>query len=56
MGIDIYIKTGKNDFSCRLYWITNLIDRYGYEYKKQLPELILEKKLNKQEAEKLFLC
>ena len=46
MGVDIYIKSGRASFSCRLYWISNLINRYGWKYKGEIPALELEKKLN----------
>ena len=46
MGVDIYIKSGRASFACRLYWISNLINRYGWKYKGEIPALELEKKLN----------
>lgn len=54
MGVDIYFVSGKKEFSCRLYWITNLIDEYGWQYKKNVPELILGKGLNENETEELY--
>lgn len=38
MGVDIYLKSGRADFSCRLYWISNLVDDYG-QYSGPVPEL-----------------
>lgn len=54
MGVDIYLKSGKTDFSCRLYWITNLIDRYGWKYKGEAPELSLDRKLKLEETKQLL--
>lgn len=49
MGVDINIKSGKKEFSCRLYWVTNLVKSYAWEYQGQIPEFRLEKKLSKKE-------
>lgn len=54
MGVDIYLKSGKNFFSCRLYWVTNLINDYSWQYKGNIPELTIEKKLNKKEIKELL--
>ncbi|MCJ7740608.1 hypothetical protein MUP32_04825 [Candidatus Microgenomates bacterium] len=54
MGVDIFLKSGKKEFSYRLYWIANLIDEYGWCYKKHIPELVLGKKLAKKEAASLL--
>lgn len=53
MGVDIYFKSGRADFSCRLYWINNLFDQYG-EYPSQVPKLELDKKLSLKETKQLL--
>ncbi len=53
MGVDIYLKSGKTDFSCRLYWISNLFDQYG-QYPSQVPELELGKKFSLKEIKQLL--
>ena len=53
MGVDIYLKSGKMDFSCRLYWLSDLIEQYG-QYKDRLPELGLDKKLSLKEIKQLL--
>lgn len=53
MGVDIYLKSGREDFSCRLYWVSNLIDDYR-QYSGPVPELTLGKKLNQKEARQLL--
>jgi len=53
MGVDIYLKSGKTDLSCRLYWISDLIDQYG-QYQGRLPELGLNKKLSLKEIKQLL--
>ena len=54
MGVDIYFVSGKNEFSCRLYWITNLIDDYFERYNKAVPNLIVGKNLNGKEIKVLY--
>ncbi len=54
MGVDIYIKSNKQEFSCRLYWITGLIDRYSWYYKKKIPELSIGKDLTEYEVVSLL--
>jgi len=55
MGIDIYLKSGEKDFSYRLYWITKLIDRYGWQFKGKIPKFKVEKKLDKEEIRQLLI-
>ncbi len=55
MGVDIYLTSGKKNFSCRLYWITHLIDEYSWRFKGTTPELIIEKKLGKEEIQQLLV-
>lgn len=50
MGVDIYFRSDKKDFSCRLYWINNLVDNYSWRYKGKIPELTLEKQLTEKET------
>ena len=54
MGVDIYFVSGKKEFSCRLYWISNLIDDYSEQYNKAAPELIVGKNLNEKEIKELY--
>lgn len=53
MGVDIYLKTGGADFSCRLYWISNLFDQYG-QYPNQVPEFEIDKKFSLKEIKQLL--
>jgi len=53
MGVNICLKSGKTDFSCRLYWINDLIDKY-WQYKNQPPEFQLDKKLSLKEIKQLL--
>lgn len=53
MGVDIYFQSGGADFSCRLYWINNLVDDYG-QHSGPVPELNLGKKLNSKEIRQLL--
>jgi len=53
MGVDIYLKSGKADFSCRLYWISDLIDEY-WQNENQPPEFQLDKKLSLKEIKQLL--
>ena len=53
MGVDIYLKSGKTGFSCRLYWISDLIDQYG-QYPGRVPDLRLDKKLSLKEIKQLL--
>lgn len=54
MGVDIYFVSGKKEFSCRLYWITNLIDDYFEQYNKTVPNPIVGKNLNEKEIKELY--
>ncbi|MEK7634254.1 MAG: hypothetical protein AAB437_05420 [Patescibacteria group bacterium] len=54
MGVDIFLKAGKKEFGCRLYWLTNLIEDYHWRFNKSLPSLFSEKKLNQQETKQLI--
>ena len=53
MGVDIYLQSGKTDWSCRLYWISDLIDEY-WQNKNQPPEFQLDKRLSLKEIKQLL--
>ena len=53
MGVDIYLQSGKTDFSCRLYWISDLVDEY-WQNKNQPPQFQLEKRLSLKEIKQLL--